>query len=128
MQEEQQVEKKYQDNGEEISLSEAYIHSLDEFVSNIASEDGSSSNFIKLKIDLVFNQSEVSEEILSKFNSYFSDIVLTTVSEKNFEFLNTYSGKNELKIELKEKFNQLFSQIEDDIEIKKILFKSFVIQ
>lgn len=110
-------EEVYEDDGEV-----GHIVEFDQMIINLSSAKGK-KNYLKLQINIEFrNEDEM--DLYNERKALVFDKILTLTSNKTKEELMTIGGKEELKIELKEEFNDILGKK----IVKNIYWKTFVIQ
>jgi flagellar FliL protein len=97
------------------------IYPLDQFIVNLASNNA--DRYLKCKISLELSMPELQQEIDKKLPA-IRDIIISILSSKSVEEIQTIRGKNKLKEEIKRKINEILTSG----EIKNVYFTEFVIQ
>ena len=97
------------------------IYPLDRFIVNLLSN--SSSRYLKCKIDLELDATELQAEVDKKLPA-IRDLIIRILSSKTVEEIQTSKGKEKLKEEIKRKINEFLTTG----EIKNVYFTEFVIQ
>ena len=97
------------------------IFSLDTFIVNLVGRQGKS--YLKVKLDLELENARVSETLNLRLPQ-FRDAVITLLSNKRFEDINTLEGKFQLRAEIISKLNQFLRAG----KITNIYFTDFIIQ
>ena len=97
------------------------IYPLDGFIVNLLSNN--SSRYLKCKIDLELDSSELQEEVDKKLPA-IRDLIIRILSTKTVEEIQTSKGKEKLKEEIRRKINEILTTG----EIRNVYFTEFVIQ
>jgi flagellar FliL protein len=79
------------------------IYSLETFIVNLVDPHG--KRYLKVKVDLELDREELREEIDRRLPQ-FKDTVLTLLSSKSYEDINTLEGKLQLRAEVISMLNQ----------------------
>ncbi|NLA76146.1 MAG: flagellar basal body protein FliL [Deltaproteobacteria bacterium] len=97
------------------------ILSLDTFIVNLLGDRG--KNYLKAKIDIELDSQKTTEEIHKRLPQ-IRDSILTLLSSKSNEDINTLDGKYQLKAEIMITVNQYLRTG----KIKDIYFTDFIVQ
>lgn len=121
-QDQPQQEKKVEKKKKVSEMTEmGPIYPLDKFVVNLVSNGA--SRYLKCKMDLELDAPELQQEVDKKLPA-IRDAIISILSSKTVEEIQTAKGKEKLKEEIKRKVNQML----DTGEIKNVYFTEFVIQ
>ena len=120
-QQDAKVEKKKSGKKSTDHLAIGPMYPMAQFVVNLLSESG--NRFLKVSIDLELSDPKLQPEMDHK-KSLIRDIIIRTFSSKTFEEISTLKGKDKLKDEVLDKFNENLS----DGQVKNIYFTDFVVQ
>jgi flagellar FliL protein len=97
------------------------IYSLDTFIVNLVDPRG--KRYLKVKLDLELDNDELQDEI-DKRLPQFKDTVLTLLSSKTYEDINTLEGKLQLRAEIISMLNQFLKSG----TITNLYFIEFIVQ
>ena len=97
------------------------IYSMDTFIVNLVG--GRGKHYLKAKIDLELDNEKVREEI-DKRLPQFRDSMLTLLSSKSNDEINTPEGKYQLRTEIVSSLNQYLKTG----KVKNIYFTDFIVQ
>jgi flagellar FliL protein len=100
-----------------------HIVEFKEIIVNLSPSKGNAKSYLKLQINIELKNEE-SVELFNKKIALVNDGLLTITSNKTRDDLITIGGKEELKNELKEEFNDVLGKK----IIRNIYWKTFVIQ
>ena len=103
-------------------LSIGPMYPLDQFIINLLASGGG-KRYLKTSIALELSIAEMQMELDNKRN-VLRDTVITILSSKTFEEVQTAKGKQKLKEELMERLNEFLV----DGRIMNIFFTEFVVQ
>lgn len=103
-------------------LSIGPMYPLDQFIINLLASGGG-KRYLKTSIALELSIAEMQVELDNKRN-VLRDTVITILSSKTFEEVQTAKGKQKLKEELMERLNEFLV----DGRIMNIFFTEFVVQ
>ena len=103
-------------------LSIGPMYPLDQFIINLLASGGG-KRYLKTSIALELSIAEMQVELDNKRN-VLRDTVITILSSKTFEEVQTAKGKQKLKEELMERLNEFLA----DGRIMNIFFTEFVVQ
>ena len=98
------------------------MYPLDQFIINLLASGGG-KRYLKTSIALELSIAEMQMELDNKRN-VLRDTVITILSSKTFEEVQTAKGKQKLKEELMERLNEFLV----DGRIMNIFFTEFVVQ
>ncbi|MBN1906026.1 MAG: flagellar basal body-associated FliL family protein [Deltaproteobacteria bacterium] len=97
------------------------ILTLDTFIVNLIGERG--KNYLKAKVELELDSERTTEEIYKRLPQ-IRDAILTLLSSKSNEDINTLDGKYQLRAEIMTSVNQFLRTG----KIKNVYFTDFIIQ
>ena len=115
-------------DSEEIAIEEQTtqqdigpIYSLDTFIVNLVG--GRNKNYLKAKIEIEVDSEKTIDEI-NKRLPQVKDSILTMLSSKSNEDINTLEGKLQLRAEITSTLNQFLKSG----KIKNVYFTDFIVQ
>ncbi|HUL29882.1 MAG TPA: flagellar basal body-associated FliL family protein [Thermodesulfobacteriota bacterium] len=97
------------------------IYNMEAFIVNLADQD--SQRYLKIKIDLQRGDSKADEEFEKRIPK-LRDAILSILSARTYKEICDSAGKTNLKGEIKQKGNQVWS----GFKIEAVYFTEFVIQ
>lgn len=97
------------------------IYSLDTFIVNLIDPYG--KKYLKVRMDLEMDQEKLKQEV-DKRMPQFKDTILTLLSSKTFEDINSFEGKIQLRSEIMQMLNQFLKSG----AITNIYFIEFIVQ
>lgn len=97
------------------------IYSLEPFIVNLVG--GRGKNYLKAKVELELD-SEKTESEINKRLPQVRDSILSMLSSKSNEDINTLEGKLQLRAEIISTLNQYLS----NGKVKKVFFTDFIVQ
>jgi flagellar FliL protein len=97
------------------------IYSLDTFIVNLIDPYG--KKYLKVRMDLEMDQEKLKQEV-DKRMPQFKDTILTLLSSKTFEDINSFEGKIQLRSEIMQMLNQFLKTG----AITNIYFIEFIVQ
>jgi len=97
------------------------IYSITPFVINLAGSGG--KRFLRVKMDLELKNQTISEQMRAQLPRV-KDTLLTILSSKKFEDINTVEGKSDLRTEIATTIDTLFSKG----AVTNVYFTEFVIE
>jgi flagellar FliL protein len=97
------------------------IYSLDTFIVNLIDPYG--KKYLKVRMDLEMDQEKLKQEVDRRMPQ-FKDTILTLLSSKTFEDINTFEGKIQLRSEIMQMLNQFLKTG----SITNIYFIEFIVQ
>ena len=97
------------------------IYSLDTFIVNLIDPYG--KKYLKVRMDLEMDQEKLKQEV-DKRMPQFKDTILTLLSSKTFEDINSFEGKIQLRSEIMQMLNQFLRTG----AITNIYFIEFIVQ
>ena len=83
------------------------IYAINPFVINLAGSDG--KRFLRVKMDLELKDQAIFKQVHAQFPRV-KDKILTILSAKKFEDINTVEGKNNLRAQIAATIDALFSK------------------
>lgn len=103
-------------------LSVGTMYPVDQFIVNLMSSGGG-KRYLKTSIALELSVPEMTAELETK-RDIIRDVMITILSSKTFEEVQTSKGKQKLKEELMERLNEFLV----DGRIVNVFFTEFVVQ
>jgi len=97
------------------------IYAINPFVINLAGSGG--KRFLRVKMDLELKDQATFEQVRAQLPRV-KDTLLTILSSKKFEDINTVEGKGDLRTEIAAKMDSLFSKG----AVANVYFTEFVIE
>ena len=97
------------------------IYSLDPFIVNLVG--GRGKNYLKAKIELELDSEKTQAEIIKRLPQV-KDSILTMLSSKSNEDINTLEGKLQLRAEIISTLNQHLTHG----KVKSVFFTDFIVQ
>ncbi len=119
----EEIVEDYNEESNDNSYSNVgHIVQFDQMIINLSSSKGK-KNYLKIQINIEFRD-EDDLELYKERKALLFDSLLTAASSKSKDELMTIGGKEELKMELKDSFNDILGRK----VVKNIYWKTFVIQ